>query len=380
MELSDVDVICNEIVEIDVGAKGVNLMQNPIVPYQPSLHFGEDMPDSIFFNEDDYNSHDSFPVVNYDSLGIDYCRGYVILTVNLYPTKYIPGDGTLLYYPEMLVEIELKETGYNNHFLRDSQDDREWVELLVMNPEIIDTYDIIDPDDGKPLYIDGLCDPSDNNGNGYDYVVICRESLVDFTENYNWDDFINRKQLEGLDTIVVSVEDITDCPDYWNSTALFNDSEAKIREFCKDAYEDWGISYVLIAGDHNGVASIPRRLMDTTYEGSIETDIYWSNLDNTFNDDGDNDWGEEADSGFDLYSELFIGSIPCDEPVDISNWLTKSFYYADCLEKDFLENAAFYGGDTGWSCQGDDFIDFTFMVLICGLVLILIMMVLGLVS
>jgi hypothetical protein len=39
--------------------------------------------------------------------------------------------------------------------------------------------------------------------------------------------------------------------------------------------------------------------------------------------------------------------------------MTKSFYYDDEADGDFYENAAFYGGDTGWSCQGDDFEDFS---------------------
>ena len=39
--------------------------------------------------------------------------------------------------------------------------------------------------------------------------------------------------------------------------------------------------------------------------------------------------------------------------------MKKSFYYADSYFKDYLENAAFYGGDTTWNCQGDDFIEYS---------------------
>jgi hypothetical protein len=137
---------------------------------------------------------------------------------------------------------------------------------------------------------------------------------------------------------------------------LFNDQEAHIREFCKDAYEDWGTEYVLIGGDAEW---IPARLMDTNYETNIDSDLYWSNLDSTFNEDEDSYWGEAGDGGFDLYAEIFIGRLTCDEPQDASNWMTKSFYYADSIDHEYLDNAAFYGGDTGWSCQGDDFEDFS---------------------
>ena len=39
--------------------------------------------------------------------------------------------------------------------------------------------------------------------------------------------------------------------------------------------------------------------------------------------------------------------------------MTKSFYYLDHNEMDYLDNAAFYGGNTGWNCEGDDFMDFS---------------------
>ena len=38
--------------------------------------------------------------------------------------------------------------------------------------------------------------------------------------------------------------------------------------------------------------------------------------------------------------------------------MTKSFYYADNVDVDYLDNAAFYGGALGWNCEGDDFIDY----------------------
>jgi len=347
-----------QILEVDADLKGFDLIQNPITPFQGSIPIGEKITDSLIIDEETYLSSNAYPEETYESLGINYCKGYPILSINLYPTKYVPGEGRLYYFPEIIVTIDLKDSSYINPFFRNNINDKNWVQSLVLNPIVADSYDNKILDNSR--YDNGLCDPSDNNGNGYDYVIITRESLADFSDQiYNWTDLINKKQLDGLEATLVTVEEITSCIDYWNSTSLFNDTPAKIREFCKDAYNDWGTEYILIAGDHSGAAEIPRRLMETAYESNIETDIYWSNLDKTFNDNSDSYWGEAGDTGFDLYSEIFIGSIPCDEPEDISNWLTKSFYYADSQEQDYLDNAAFYGGDTGWNCQGDDFEDFT---------------------
>jgi len=347
-----------ELKEIDLRSMGIDLTRQPIKPFQKTLKIGEKPTSELDFDREAYSNPNPVPSSNYENLGIQYCRGYSILSLNLNPTKYIPREGRLFYYPEMTVEIKLKETGEINKFLRDSISDEKWVESLVINPEATESYNTQYL--GGSFYSGGICDPSDNNGNGYDYVIITRAALVDFSADYNWSDFILRKQNEGLDTTIVSVEDIISHPDYYNSTPIFNDTAAKIREFLRDAYQDWGIQYVLIAGDQDGSAAIERREMDSNGEYNVETDLYWSNLDNNFNSDQDYYWGEESDPGFDLYSELFIGSIPCDEGIDISNWMKKSFYYADSTDIDYLENVGFYGGNTGWSCQGDDFMDFTF--------------------
>jgi hypothetical protein len=256
----------------------------------------------------------------------------------------------------MTINIELTDTQDLNQFYRNNLDDKTWVEKLVYNPEVAEYYS----SDLQTLdYPGGLCDPSEH----YDYVIITTTynslNYWDTTSTipYNWQSLMDKHAADdGLSCTLVTVQDIDACTDYHNSEPLFNDQQAHIREFCKDAYQDWETEYILIGGDDEW---IPARHMDTNYETRIDSDIYWSNLDSTFNEDHDSYWGEEGDNGFDLYTELYIGRLTCDEPKDVSNWMTKSFYYADSVDADYLDNGGFYGGDTGWSCQGDDFIDYS---------------------
>ncbi len=342
----------------DIDAKDFDLIDTPILPYQSSMPLGLKKESfEIRIDSQVYDSSEVFPKKRYEDFHIGYCRGYTICDISLNPIEYIPSDGKLSYYSELTVEIEMENTDYINQFYRNRADDRVWVESLVCNPDGTKRYNTLPL--GDIGYSGGLCDSSDE----YDYVIITRESLMNFSGTaYTWDDFISRKEAEGLSTSKVSVENIITCSDYWNPTSLFNDTAAKIREFCKDAYQDWGTQYILIAGDHEGVAGIPRRLLHYglgEYQENVESDLYWSNLDNNFNADSDYQWGESNDAGFDLYSELFIGSLPCDTGLDLSNWMTKSFYYADAYDPEYLNNAGFYGGDTSWSAQGDDFIDYS---------------------
>jgi len=337
----------------------VNLLEKPVFPYQNPVPIGSNLPQEFYINTNIYSSNNPYPSTLITDYNIGYSRGYAILDFCLNPLQYKPSEGTIFFYPELTVTINLEDTDYLNPFFRNRSDDENWVKKLVYNPDITDQYRSSDlPTFGYP---GGLCDSSDS----YDYVIITTTyNSLNYWETsstlpYNWQSLMDKHSSDdGLRCTLVTVQDIYACTDYWNSTPLFNDTQAKIREFCKDAYLDWGTDYILIGGD--GESNwIPARDMKTAYESNIDADIYWSNLDNNFNADGDNYWGEEGDDGFDLYAELFIGRVTCDEPKDVSNWLTKCFYYMDSTEADYLDNAAFYGGDTGWQCQGDDFMDYS---------------------
>jgi hypothetical protein len=355
-EVVDVDVTG---VLTDVTTRGFDLKEKPVVPHQKPVPIVEELPpkDSASLDENIYHAPDFYPSEIFKNQGVGYCRGYEILTIALNPINYRPALGQMYYYPELTVEIELKDTGNVDQFYRNNINDEEWVRKLVYNSEVMNYYHNRNLDTFD--YPGGICNPSED----YDYVIITTTQngldhwTTDTSKPYNWTSLMDKHSSDdGLSCTLVTMQDINAESDYWNTTPLFNDTAAHIREFCRDAYQDWGTEYVFVGGDDEW---IPAREMDYDYESNCDSDLYWSNLHDTFNDDGDNDWGEEGDTGFDLYSELYIGRITCDTPQDVSNWMKKSFYYADSTFKDYLENAAFYGCVTGWNCHGDDFIDYS---------------------
>jgi len=341
---------------VEMKMNSIDLRQKPVIPYQKPIPVGSKVPRKIDFDNTIYTLSNQFPKKIYDDYSMGLCRGYTILSVALNPVQYLPSEGRLFCYPEITINIELEESNYNNQFYRDNQDDEEWVKKLVYNPEMTESYKY----SGLSTldYPGGICDPSDD----YDYVIVTTaQNGLDHWETtvnipYNWTSLMDKHEADdGLVCTLVTIQDIDACVDYHDPDPLFNDLEAHIREFCKDAYQDWGTDYIFVGGDDEW---IPARHMKYDYESNVDSDIYWSNLDLTFNADGDSYWGEEGDTGFDLYAELFIGRITCDIPQDVSNWMKKSFYYADSTFKDYLDNAAFYGGNTGWNCEGDDFVDY----------------------
>jgi len=333
----------------------VDLTTQPVLPYQKSVPFGSTEPQVFVKNQEIYTANTPYPSEIRTEHHIGYSHGYAILDFGLSPLQYTASTGTLMFYPTMTVTITLEKTGDINELFRNNPDDTTYVQSLVANPEVAQLYETADMPTFE--YPGGLCDPSGN----YDYVIITTtQSSLDYWDTttetpYNWDSLMDHHAGDGLACTLVTVQDIDACPDYFGTTP-FNDQQAHVREFCKDAYEDWGTKYILVAGDSN---YIPARLMSSGGESNVDADLYWSNLDNNFNSDSDGSWGEEGDNGFDLYSELFVGRVTCDVPQDVSNWLTKSFFYANSAEWEYLDNAAFYGGDTGWNCQGDDFMDYS---------------------
>ena len=341
---------------VELQLKGIDLKTQPIFPYQNEIPLNSPQPQTVEINEETYASTSLYPSETYGDYHIGYSHGYAIMDFSLNPVQYIPKTGQLYYYPELAVKINLRYTGYENQFFANNPEDEAYVKSLVSNPEVAALYS------GLPTFHyakGGLCDSRDH----YDYVIVTTiQGGLDHwdiggTLAYNWDSLIAKHAGDGLSATEVTIEDINANSAYWNTSYgnLFNDTPAHLREFCKDAYQNWGTRYVLIGGDSG---PIPSRLMSSNAEPGVDADIYFSNLDKNFNANHNSQWGEENDQGFDPYAELYIGRVICEKPQDVSNWLTKSFYYADSSDADYLDNGAFYGANMGWDCQGDDFVDY----------------------
>jgi hypothetical protein len=257
---------------VQLNLQGIDLTTQHIYPYQSEIPIGSDVPQEFVMNNELYSSNQLYPAENHGAYHIGYSHGYAICDLSLSPMQFTPSNGQIFYYPEMTVTINLKENGYQNQLFRGTPEDEAWVQKLVSNPEITRTYE------GAPTfeYPGGLCDPSEQ----YDYVIITTtQNGLDYWDTsgstpYNWVSLMNKHNADGLTSTLVTVQDINACPDYYNATP-FNDTQAHIREFIKDAYQDWGTSYILIAADSDYIAA---RQLSYDYEGPVDSDLYWSNL------------------------------------------------------------------------------------------------------
>lgn len=358
-KVTDVQVVFDDFIFV----RG-DLNNKPLAPQQEPLPFSVENDDSpIIIDYGTYASTDPVfeDIFTIGSLG--YCRGYSVLTVFLYPVKYIPKEGLLYYTSNMNILVSVDDenvinSDQTNMYLRGLNSDKQLVSSLVENPGYIESYD--SPDllmgDESFEFSGGLCDPADT----FEYVIITSSALSDTTSSlYNWSDLISHRQsYSGLSGMIVTVEEIDACADYWNETVVFNDTQAHIREFLKDAYDDWETEYVLLGGDWDSTESnqvVPYReftdTMETETYDSMACDLYYSHLDGDWYFSDETVWGGGKNSGVnDLFGELFVGRITVSSGDEVSNAVYKIINYDTnaSLSTDWLRSVSFWGGSLGW--------------------------------
>ena len=165
-----------------------------------------------------------------------------------------------------------------------------------------------------------------NNYQTYDYVIITTESLNNAITSST---FLDWKALIGFNVKIVNITD----NEIVSQTG--EDLPEKIRNFLRSYYQNWGIKYVLIVGNH---ATIPMRycypdptnhrfdIFDWT-SGEVPTDYYYADLSSSDSEswDLDNDgyYGEYGHDLPDFFPEVYVGRIPTNVKSRITYTLDK---------------------------------------------------------
>lgn len=165
-----------------------------------------------------------------------------------------------------------------------------------------------------------------NSYQTYDYVIITTEGLYSAITSSI---FLDWKAFIGYNIKIVNITD--------NEIAsqVGQDLPEKIRNFLRSYYQNWGINYVLIVGNH---ATIPMRycypdptnhrfdIFDLT-SGEVPTDYYYADLSSSDSDswdlDGDGYYGEYGQDMPDFFPEVYIGRIPTNVKSKITYTLDK---------------------------------------------------------
>ncbi|MCD4654795.1 hypothetical protein K8T06_12785, partial [bacterium] len=293
-----------------------------------------------------YSSNTPFPSVEYSSPRIFWCKGYQLLTFNLFPVRYIPATGLLKIAENAAIHVATisADTRLNRVHCRGIESDALWVAGKVDNPDLIRDYIAEEP--ARTIL----------NRDDYQYVIISNNTLINAAGPYNFQDFLAFKATRGISGIIKPIEEI-----YAEYTGT--DNPDKIRNFCIDAYENWNTEYILIGADHE---IVPTRGCYATAEGhedsTIPTDMYFGCLDGNWNSNGNSRYGEVDDGPDgtepDLYAELFIGRGSVDDTTELHNFIGKIITYeTDDYQADWADNALLLGEYLWPATYGGDYMD-----------------------
>ena len=181
-------------------------------------------------------------------------------------------------------------------------------------------------------------------GSGVDYLIITNDAMASTFEGLAlW------KTQKGTPTVVKSVS--------WIKANCVNglDDAETIRNFIREAYLKWGVTFVLLGGD---VGIIPaRRVYVPSWVEAFEyvnSDLYYACLDGNWNANGNNRWCEIEDSP-DLYPDVFVGRAPVTTPSEASLFVQRTLQYERGGGDDNYRNSMLFLGENMFEVGDGEF-------------------------
>ena len=250
-----------------------------------------------------YSSENRYPLNVVDNIYTGYLSGHSIGSFSVCPVLYFPSENKVKFITSITFRIftETSKAANISEMLKTNQVITDRISRIVENPGELKKYTY----------------PEKKDADDVDILLITKNSLVT-----NFDDYVNFKSSTGYITEVVSTETIF-------SQYTGQDNQEKIRNCIKDYYLNHNLGYVILAGDADPNSStdriVPHRGFFAVDDDDIASDMYYCCLDGTWNNDGDNKWGEPGE--YDLYAEVAIGRICIDNTTEIANFTNKLKLY-----------------------------------------------------
>src|SRR4051812_23239140 len=134
------------------------------------------------------------------------------------------------------------------------------------------------------------------SGSPVDCVILTPDSLADVFQKLA--DYQTRS---GRPTVVRGLSTVR------AADPRSNDMAQAVRSFLKSAHDLWGIRWAVLGADHE---AIPLRTVRVNfgYPEDLPTDVYYSDLDGTWDRNGNGVYGEVADS-LDMQPDIAVGRL-----------------------------------------------------------------------
>ncbi len=280
-------------------------------------------------------------------------RGWSVASVDVVPVR-VQADGRVQRLASARVRLTLGIDPRSNDTVRRTVEwpgrrerDAALVRAVVENPGEVDVHAPqrgIDPSSARfdfEIGVDhepGLARVARIVPEPVDMLVITNDALrPEFERLADW------RTQEGLRTSVVTIDEVVAV------ARPGGDLQETLRNYVRTAYEQWGVSYLLLGGDAEILP--PRYARSSFYpQGGftdVPADLYFAALDGNWNLDGDGIYAEpyksflETGDEADLLAEIAIGRVPVKNPSQTADFVDKVIAYENPTNREYVGRALF---------------------------------------
>ncbi|MDI6885187.1 MAG: C25 family cysteine peptidase [archaeon] len=296
------------IIDIEVSSETEEMDGNfsiyPTQPPIPVMNATNATNASFIVNYTVYNSSSPYPgrIVEYS---VGYMVNREIVIISVYPLQYIPIEGKIVFHRNITVTVK----------------------ITLSEPE----------SEGKEIFVKFTQKDNFSSSSRPKYIIITNEELEEsFNVLADW------KTKKGVHTAVFNTSWI-------NNTYSGADTQVKIRNFIRDAYQKWDTEYVLLGGDtdivpcrgaYGNVSGVAALGGDYKEDTNIPADLYYSCLNGMWDANGNSIYGE-VDDAVDLFPNVIVGRAPVDTVEEARTFVNKTLMYEKNPPMDYQLNILF---------------------------------------
>ncbi|MEO0071103.1 MAG: C25 family cysteine peptidase [candidate division WOR-3 bacterium] len=263
-----------------------------------------------------YESDEGYPVEISQPVPEGSKSGFKIAGFLFCPFRYHPKSGRLFFARRVLLEIEYEKKLTPPPTLTSGQREvfQDYVQQLVINQTDVNRW--------APV-------TKEFDGDELDVVIVTSATLASELSG-----LCHHLRKKGYFTEIIPTETV-----YTKYSG--RDNPEKIRNMLKDKFNKQGLKYVILAGDVQYVPCRYGYLPNDPYD--VPADLYYSDLDGTWDANNNSQFGEYYSYNFnpdsvDLYSDIIVGRLPFDNATNCTNFLHKDTLYELHPDTTYLNN------------------------------------------
>ncbi|MCF7920511.1 MAG: T9SS type A sorting domain-containing protein [Candidatus Cloacimonetes bacterium] len=305
-----------------------------IIPQQKPVPLSQYVNSEFTSESELYQQDIIYPEFSVSLPDTQYKNGHPIALLNISPVRYYPLRDSVVFIKSITIQLTLNSAVSAAEHYRHNESIAGVIAKIVDNPEKL-----------------SLFSETPERAEGIDILVITSAILSEA-----FGEFTAYKETCGFSTAIITTEEIY-------ASYAGADEQEQIRNAIIDYYEHNELQYVILGGDSSPVVPerniIPHRGFYGHVGGyedyDIPSDMYYSCLDGTWNDDDDDIWGEYEEG--DYFEEVCVGRISGATVEEISNHLHKLLYYQDSPVETDLEKCLLVGQQLGAIVFGGEYLE-----------------------